>query len=221
MKVLRNIFLCLTVISAYAVSFIESVYLYQVISNDSTFSNAVFGPENNALLLVCSYLAIPLLTVLNGIFALVFYHRRKDTANSGFPMGQSIIVYKIILVPYFCIQAILIVVIAVSGYVSSFFMLFWPMPPLLLGASMAVFISMYLVLKLIICYQVIMTTSMYAVADISLAFKQSKLLRGAKAFTARHVVFIVLQFIPLASIISLPAITSYLNKNHRSSQYRQ
>jgi hypothetical protein len=149
-------------------------------------------------------LASVVLALFNGIAAIIYGRvRRKRGEMAG--AGRVPFVFKIIMIPYFLLSILYIGVVAVSGYLASFIALFFPKLPIISGIMAGVAVSVFLLLLLVVCYLQIVATSVYSTSDILLTCRRLNIHRGLRAL------YIVLQFIPIADVISLPIITRYLN----------
>jgi hypothetical protein len=156
-------------------------------------------------------LASVALVSLNGIMAKIHGHTRRKRGELA-EMGRAPFIFKIIMIPYFLASVVLIGALAAYGYLLSFFGLFMPKFPLILGALMGGSVSVFLLILLVVCYLQIVATSVYSTSDILLTCRRLNVHHGLRAL------YIVLQFIPLADVISLPIITRYLSEKSEKTQ---
>jgi len=120
-------------------------------------------------------------------------------------MSRAPFIFKIVLIPYFFFQVILLIIYVFTGFLFSFALLFYPIAPIIMGAFSAVFFVIVITIKLALIYLVIVSTSVYSFADISIASKRLGISKGLRVFYG------VLQFIPIVDFASLIIIMSHLN----------
>jgi hypothetical protein len=79
------------------------------------------------------------------------------------------------------------------------------------GALLAVVVSIFAAFKLVVDYLMLVDTSVFSAPALLKAFKLLGISVGLR------VLFVALQFIPLADVISLPLVTGYLERKSREA----
>ncbi|MDR1014904.1 MAG: hypothetical protein LBL86_08025 [Coriobacteriales bacterium] len=202
MKTVRIALLTLTALCAYGFYFCIGWYYF-------SGSHQEYAQSADSLNLVTSLigylmLASAVLALFNCVTAIMYGRaRRKQSEPEG--AGRAPFVFKVIMIPYFLLSILCIGLVALSGYLASFIALFFPKLPIISGIVAGVAVSVFLFLLLAVCYLQIVATSVHSTSDILLTCRRLNIHRGLRAL------YIVLQFIPIADVISLPIITRYLN----------
>ena len=206
MKATRNILLIATTMCAYAICVMEGMFFYAVffIPGEDIFT--VYGSGSAAGYLYCGLTAaIVVMALVAGSLTGLYYRRSQKPEQQGLPLGRTPFVFKLALIPFFCFQALSVVLFTVGGYAGSFVALFVPVMPLIPGIVMGTVVTIILTVKIVVNYLMVVMTSVYAMADLLTACKRLGTPTGLR------VLFAVLQFIPVADIISLPNIMSHLD----------
>jgi len=206
MKATRNILLTAATVCAYAICVLEGMFFYTVFFSPGEDLFAAYEANSTAGYLYCGLTAaIVVMTLVAGSLTGLYYRRNQKPEQQGLPLGRTPFVFKIVLIPFFCFQALSVVLFTVGGYASSFIALFVPVMPLIPGIVIGTVVTIVLTIKIVVNYLMIVMTSVYAMADLLTACKRLGIPTGLR------VLFAVLQFIPVADIISLPIIMSHLD----------
>ena len=206
MKTIRVILLTLTTLCAYALCFCVGWMVVVTVGQSSDQSDDTLDPLVQAIGYLT--LATVVFVLLNAVLAIIYgvVRRKRDLADN---IARRIpFVFKLILIPFFIVSIVLIGIVAFFGYLASSVLVFFPVAPLIAGAIAGAAVSVLLIVMLLVCYLVMVSTSVHSTSDILYTCRKLNVHRGLRAL------YIILQYVPVADVVSLPIITSYLD--HKS-----
>ena len=195
MKALRTGSLIALTLSVYAML---AIFLYEMLSKDFSL-NGTFD------LLVTLMTMIAIAAFFCIVFTFVTHKKSSLDPSLQKGLGNQIVVFKFALLPGMFLIAILLaygflILIALSfGMV--FYFLTIPLIPVFFAAYGGVFVPFFLLVGVLL----MLATSSFAISKI-LIYRKKYVLS-----TFATVVFVMLQLLPLADVISYPMINKFYN----------
>ncbi|MCL1847032.1 MAG: hypothetical protein FWF91_03585 [Coriobacteriia bacterium] len=210
MRRTRNILIITVIACAYLFTFLEGLFFVSAFKGSGNPS--IFDSPLTHFLILLLHAAILVFVVINSIYAVKIYHGKLRASVKVLPLDSQLFSFKLILLPFFCLQIAILVLITFLGLRIDTLELLLPLPPALADSVLATILSWLLfAIKLPVLYLMTLNTSIYLIADILAACRQLNLSRPLSILLA------LLQLIPITNVLSLPFITNYLNKKHESS----